>query len=625
MCGIAGFIAAVGHEHARSIAVNMAQTLRHRGPDRQDAEVLTLSNGRVLGLAHALLSIIGKPGEGTQPFHVDGGILLFNGAIYNFRELRSDLQRAGTIFRTSTDTEVLAQGLAQKGINFLQKTRGMYAFAFWDVKQRTLLLGRDPFGVKPLYYARTPRGLIFGSEYKAILPYLSRTNIDTGAVTDYLRFRYVPGEATLVKEIRKVKPGSVLVWKESDDSLTGTDYYLLPTAETAPSSTEVFERLRTAVERRSVADVEVAALLSGGIDSGVVCDLLSRSVKALHTYTLDVGDPKLDESSAAKKISESIGVVNVRISSDELSFADLSSLAYHMDDPYGDPIILALHRIFSSISGKQRVVVTGEGSDEIFSGYVHHRAMGLMDRIPSSLRSSSLRALHLVPAAVMRAILPYAEKMSREDYEHALKTVSSWRTRKLSSFLSTFFLFDQRSLRHPDRSHAFPEIENAMSLESLRQWDLRNWLPDSQLFKLDKISMASSIEAREPFVDIDLIESINAVPSANHVSLWHDKPVLRKAVAGRLRLGNDVVNRRKTSFYQPFRGAHSNRISGQIQDCVLSNAAFLSDYLTDQAIRDTYSGNGYGLLGQKRRFSLGALALWNERVWSQRSSGVALD
>jgi asparagine synthetase B (glutamine-hydrolysing) len=186
-------------------------------------------------------------------------------------------------------------------------------------------------------------------------------------------------------------------------------------------------------------------------------------------------------------------------------------------------------------------------------------------------------------------------------------------------------LFDQSSLRHPEKTHAFPDIENAMSLESLRKWDLRHWLPDSQLFKLDKISMASSIEAREPFVDVDLVESISAVPSSHHVSLWHDKPVLRNAVAGRLRLNNDVVNRRKTSFYQPFRGAHASRISGQIQDCVLSNTAFLSKYVTDQAIRDTYTGNGYGLLGQKRRFSLGALALWHEKVWSRRSSGVALD
>src|SRR5262249_19606763 len=158
------------------------------------------------------------------------------------------------------------------------------------------------------------------------------------------------------------------------------------------------------------------------------------------------------------------------------------------------PIILALHRIFSSISGKQRVVVTGEGSDEIFSGYVHHRAMGIVDSIPSAMLAPSLHALHFIPAAGVRVLLPYAEKMSRDDYDHALKNISSWRTQKLSSFLSTFFLFDQHWLKQPERSHAFPALGKEMGLESLRLWDLQNWLPDSQLFKLDKISMASSIE-----------------------------------------------------------------------------------------------------------------------------------
>jgi asparagine synthase (glutamine-hydrolysing) len=623
MCGIAGLVSSVGADDCDAIARDMASTLRHRGPDGAGTYISQAGAGRHIALAHTLLSIIGGAEAGKQPFHVPGGVLVFNGAIYNFKNLRESLKAQGCVFRTETDTEVLAYGLATHGVDFLSQTRGMFAFGFWDQKRGKLLLGRDPLGVKPLYYFHRNEHLFFASEYKAFLPYIKNPEIDREAVHDYLRFRYVPGERTLIRQIRKLPQASVGVFDPARGTFEIQTYWSLEKhvekASPPRDPAELFQTIETAISRRAVADVEVAALLSGGIDSGLVCDILEKSIHSLHTYTLDVGDPELSEAKKASEISHRIGSENTIIPNSKPGLQDLSELVYHLDDPYGDPIILALQRIFRSIHGKQRVVVTGEGADELFSGYVHQRMMGMLDQLSKMIPGWNILSglsLKVLPANLIRKALPYSGKLTTEDLKRALDRFSAVVSDStLQGFQSFFYLFDDRLLVDPKPALQGTSRGYKRDLKSVREWDLRYWLADSQLFKLDKISMASSIEAREPFVDIDLVSQVYSIPAKKHFSWNTDKPKLRAAALGRTRIGDEVVKGKKSSFFQPFSRELIGSLPNEIADFLKTKKSFLSQFLQEEALSEATDPNGNGLLSQKRLFALGALGLWEDRIW----------
>jgi asparagine synthase (glutamine-hydrolysing) len=622
MCGIAGFIGCVSEEEAPGILNGFGKALHHRGPDHQGSYFERLSPSRALGFSQALLSIIGLPGEGVQPFRVEGGVLAFNGAIYNFSALREELKKRGREFRTQTDTEVLAVGLATEGISFLEKTRGMFAFAFWNEKTKKLWLGRDPYGVKPLYVARTPTSLLFASEYKAILPHVRHAELDEAAVFDYLRLRYVPGRATLFRDVRKVPPGTVMEIAALSMDTHEVTYFHEVAGDHAPNGDELFSLIEQAISRRAVADTEVAALLSGGIDSGLVCDILERSVKQLHTYTLGFPGHVSDESARASRISELLGTRNTIIPDAPSDIEQLSRVTYHLDDPYGDPIILALDRIFSFISGKQRVVVTGEGADEIFSGYVHHRVMGISERVPKSLMSMGAGFAGIFPHSLLHQLFPYAGKLSADDYRRALARLSRYaEKRSLAAFETIFFLFDDDDFTQSSLTNLRFGSETRPGLREVREWDIANWLPNSQLFKLDKIAMAWSIEAREPFVDSDLIQAVKQIPVRNHVHFTGDKPVLRAAVQGKVRLPAEVVSGRKSSFFQPFTADQQSGLREQIRERLEGNRRFLERFLRREVVERTIRAAGAGLLSQKQLFALGALTLWQERMLSLVGTG----
>lgn len=622
MCGVAGFFARIDNQSGQEVLASMSSLLRHRGPDAQDRKLIDLGDGRKIGLAHSLLSIIGKPGEGRQPFEVPGGTLVFNGAIYNFAELREKLKSQGLQFRTSTDTEVLAQGLGFLGHEFLKDVRGMYAFAFWDSRKKRLLLARDPYGVKPLYIYHSAGVLGFASEYKALLPHIHNLSLREASVYDFLRYRYVPGRDTMYSNISKLPQGVVTEFDPYTGNILRHRYF-----EEDPSrirNTEIPEILDTAIRRRAVADVDVGALLSGGIDSGFVCDVLQKSVHSLHTYTLAMNDRNIDESEIAQKISEKIGSIHTTIHPKTVTVEDIGRMIYHLDDPYGDPIVIALDQIFSSISGKQRVIVTGEGADEIFSGYVHHRAAGFLDRVPRPLLSSFSLALNVTPTAMLRLLLPYAGKMSDYDFKQAIARLTRMiGSRDLASFQSIFYLFDDSSLNQTAADKAVVQSEPS-NLNSVRKWDYLNWLPDSQLFKLDKLSMASSIEAREPFVDQDLIAAVNALPPNSHFSVRRDKPIFRDSIKSKVRLPQEIVRSRKSSFFQPFDRTTTSTLAEDLADTIRSEKDFLESFVRGPVLADVLSSRDTGLLAQKRLFALGTLALWNSKVRTSHSKGVQL-
>jgi len=623
MCGLAGFLVPIGRETALSISESMTARLSHRGPDSSGNHLEALGQDFHLSLVHTLLRIIGKPGEGAQPFRVPEGILVFNGAIYNFQELKNHLSQQGRDFKTSTDTEVLAHGLALEGIPFLQRVRGMFAFAFWNNRRQILQLGRDPFGVKPLYLARLERGICFASEYKAILPHLDNATMDTPAINDYLKWRYTPGSHTLVSEIVKVAPGTVLEFDFRTNRLESLPYFRLNKPDQAPSPSEVFDLIKQAVARRGVADVGVAALLSGGIDSSIICDLLQSSVGNLETYTLSFSDESMNEAEHARAISHSIGVRNQIIPNTDYSWEQLERLAYHLDDPLGDPIIIALDKIFSFIKGQYRVIVTGEGADEIFSGYVHHRIMAVLEKAPRSMGVLGGSLMNRVPHEVLRQLFPYAARLHSNDYSEALRRVTSYTTKRtLASFLEIFSVFDESTLLHGAQTSLTNWGNYENTLEGLRAWDRQNWLCDSQLFKIDKIAMASSIEAREPFVDQDLIGAVSRLPSSAHFNFRQDKPILRAAVKGRLRIPPLRLSKRKSSFFQPLSDPGLSRLLTTCRAFIDEQRDFLAHFIAPVPLEHARSQDLVTVLDQKRLFVLVMLGLWEKKVFRLRGTGT---
>ncbi len=377
--------------------------------------------------------------------------------------------------------------------------------------------------------------------------------INLAAVNDYLTYRYTPGVHTLVTQIVKLLPGTVLEYDFRTNELKTVPYFDRKSAGHGPSSAELFDLIQQAIQRKRRRRCErPASLLSGGIDSSLVSDLLQNSIPSLETYTLSFSSSDMDESERAKAISRSIEVPNTTIPNTNYSWERLEELVYHLDDPYGDPIIIALDKIFSFIQGRHRVVVTGEGSDEIFSGYVHHRIMAALEKVPGWAGFGAAALIDHLPREILRWLFPYSARLRSSDYTEAVRRMGNHlKDRTLPSFLQIFSVFDRSTLKRPEDTslNDWGNYEN--SIKGLRNWDVDHWLCDSQLFKLDKISMASSIEAREPFVDQDLVLAVDRLDPKTYIfRMREDKPALRDAVHGRLRIprGTHFAGERALSF-----------------------------------------------------------------------------
>jgi asparagine synthase (glutamine-hydrolysing) len=624
MCGISGFVfhSRQQPDYARKVLEKMAGLLSHRGPDATGTYILEEDGpgGTHIGLSHTLLSIVGNKEEGKQPFVIPNGVLAFNGIIYNHSELRERL-RSDFEFKTRTDTEVLAYGLKLEGTEFLKRIAGFYSLAFLDLRKNILTLARDPFGVKPLYVYHNNSSLLFSSEYKSILPFLRDLDVDSTAVEAYLRLRYVPTNWTLFRQIRKLEPGHALeisIYGGPIQSKVVVDPFDAKALETKlPNSEDLFQALKVAVQRRAVADVRVAALLSGGIDSSAVCELLSDRIDQLHTYTLGFAEPHLDESNVSRKIAETLHLPNLTIPQRPKSIKQLTSLAYHLDDPYGDPIILALDDIFSFIQSKERVIVTGEGADELFSGYVHHRALYLYLSTPSLLRNTLPSLSAVLPRTAIASLLPYSGTLTANDLDVAHRRFTYFiQSPSLSTFASIFDLFDAADFRGKTYQHTMTWGNDELSLENLRARDLRIWLSDSQLFKLDKISMKYGIEAREPFVDLDLVREVLRLDPRKHFGLGGDKIPLRSALEGRAQISALIGHSRKKSFFQPLGSNENGPFYKEMKSLISGERNFLENWLEPKTVEALLQSNCDQILDQKKIFSLSMLAAWNSEVRS---------
>ena len=558
MCGIAGIAAFDGRAPTIEQISRMCDTIAHRGPDDLGYDI---TDSVALGMRR--LSIIDVAG-GQQPiFNEDRTILtVFNGEIYNFRELRHSLQFQGHTFATQTDTEVIVHAYEQYGSDFPNYLDGMFAIALHDTVRKKLILVRDHIGIKPLYYAYSDRHLIWGSEIKTILASgIVERSLDINALSQFLAWEYVPGEATLFQQIRKLKPGSVLEIDLRRPSCQPETYWDIPTtaedrASTANWQDLVAEKLERAVRQQLVSDVPLGAFLSGGVDSSLIVAAMGES----KTFSIGFDDPSYNELGWAQMVADHLGVDHTsRVIKPEVAglFEDLM---YFMDDPIADFSIFPTYMVSRLARSQVKVVLSGDGGDELFGGYETYLAdekARLYGQIPQVIRSQGIEKLigSLAPQAQKKGLINKAKRFI-EGMEHS-EALSHTRWRLFAGELI------QQTLLTPDAKNAITQPVDAHILELFQQSgdreplnrslyvDVKSYLCDNILTKVDRMSMAVSLEARVPFLDRELVELAFRIPSQYKVDRGKTK-VLLKTLAAR-RVPHDCVYRPKEGFSIPIK------------------------------------------------------------------------
>lgn len=576
MCGICGIYSPEGVVATdERIVRRMMELLKHRGPDGDG--FWSSTSGAVLG--HRRLAIIDLA-TGDQPLFNetrDIGVIL-NGEIYNYRELRQELDALGHTFRTMSDTEVLVHGYEQWGDDLPTRLRGMFAFAIWDEPRKRMVLARDRFGVKPLYYARVgPKNLVFASEIKALFAHPTvQRSLNSTRLPEYLMFRTVAGEETLFENIYELTPGTIMVLQDGQSRSTR---YWSPelTHSHAKSLSSVVERgnelLEEAIETRLVSDVPLGTITSGGLDSSLVSAIAAQFVDhPIDTFCVGFADPNYDERPYARLVSKLIGSSHheIEVYPEELE-QEIDRLTWANDEPLTHPNSVPMHQIFRMAKEEIGVTVllTGEGADEVFGGYAWYRSAQQRDtlkRLPGLSRLSSA-----VPAIGRFATL---KKILRPEY---LFEASAFSPRKLVQSLvaSENGLWDRRA--------AFWPNEATPTLDGLFVYDQNTYLP-ALLQRQDRMSMAAGLEAREPFLDHYLVEWANTLSGSVKLAGGNRKALL-KSLAGRW-LPEKIINRRKVGFEMPLgEWLKSGGALGHRVDALRDSRSFVSEVMNPGAIQ----------------------------------------
>ena len=574
MCGIAGFS---GNFHADLLdRMNAAQV--HRGPDGKGAY---LSKDKQVGLAHTRLSIIELSSAGHQPMISDDGkvIITFNGEIYNYRELRKDLERQGVVFKSGSDTEVLLKLYQQDRTCFLKRLNGVFAFAIWDASSSTLLIARDGIGVKPLYYAETSRGFLFASEIKAILQESTVSReLNLDAIRYYFTYLYSPSEATMLKQVYKVAPGEA-IWIKESRLIKRETFYQLPMCESErvmnvrDAAKELATLIRQAVQRQMVADVEVGAFLSGGLDSSAVVAFARKlgSARQFQCFTIGFKDQHqkemIEDLPYANRVAKHLDVKLNTIYVGHEMIDHLDEMIHHLDEPQADPA--ALNVLFISELAKQqgiKVLLSGSGGDDVFSGYRRHLALyseKYWSWLPKSIRVGLANHSQKFSNSKIQKAFRFA------DYENEQRLISYfyWIDPVLAKTLYGQALLDSERKSSVDAPMLQtlcrrPKFRDA--LERMLHLEARHFLVDHNLNYTDKMSMARGVEVRVPLLDPDVVQWAASIPSSYKQHGSVGKWIFKKAMEPYL--PRDVIYRPKTGFGAPLRYWIRNSLRPLVDD-----------------------------------------------------------
>ena len=528
MCGIAGAVWTQGGPPLpEDILRQMAKVIEHRGPDGEGFHREQNAAAGV-ALAHRRLSIIDLAG-GKQPMcNEDETIwITFNGEIYNYRELRSELQKQGHQFRTDSDTETIVHLYEERGMDFLADLRGMFAFALWDRPRGRLILARDRLGQKPLIYRREKNRLLFASEIKSILqvPGVPR-EVNPHALSEYLTYLYVPQPRTMFAGIEKLPPAHYAVYENGELDI-GCYWDLDLNRKIARPLEDVGEELNAqlddAVRLRLRSDVPLGAFLSGGIDSTVIVGLMQRhAAQATKTYTIGFPISDFDETADAKLIAEHLKTDHHTFEVSPDSLAVLPTLTWHYDEPFGDSSMIPTYYVSEVTRRHVKVALTGDGGDELFGGYTRYQTVhkvGRIDNFPPFVRRLLGNGLwDLLPApdkqdAFLRKLRDRMRLLRKEPPERFVRWVTQFTAATRRALFTPEFA---ARLGNDDAEHVFVEAMNNCRERSTGSQamltDLQTYLPDDLLVKVDIASMAHALECRSPFLDHHVVELATALP-----------------------------------------------------------------------------------------------------------------
>jgi asparagine synthase (glutamine-hydrolysing) len=626
MCGISGILD--WHKPvARETLQNMIRRLKHRGPD---AEGIFIEGP--IGLAHRRLSVIDLNETANQPLRDGSGSyhIIFNGEIYNFKVLRQDLEATGSQFHTESDTEVLLEAYKKWGTNCLERLNGMFAFAIWDHPKRRLFLARDRLGKKPLFYFPfSDGGLLFASELKALLAHpAAPRDLDLNALNQYLSLGYVPGASCIISGIKKLPPGHFLI-AEKGKSQEPVSYWDLKAAflakrkfHSTAEATEEFQSLfRDAVKDRLASDVPLGAFLSGGVDSSSIVSAMThvRPSPQPQTFSMGFKEETYSELAMAREVADLLKVNHRDQDLDIGLLPQLPEIAYFADEPFADTSIIPMFSLAEFSKQHVTVCLSGDGGDEILGGYETYIADKLCKKtkwFPNGIREGLLALINTFwPVSFGKVSLDYKIRKFLEGHSADIdRAHASWRI--------LFSEDDKKSLlAHPmeneDPLEPFlkysREVKECHYLDRAMYVDLRTWLPDDILVKVDRSTMAHGLEVRAPFLDYRLVEFAASLPVSLKIRGFQKKYLLKQAF--KKYLPAKVLHQQKRGFNSPVSHWITGLMKPYYEDMMKNGGPLFENVLCRKTIHSLYERHNRKIQDHGLQlFALIMLHLWNRQL-----------
>ena len=612
MCGFAGYIHNYGTFDKEEVIHKMADRIKHRGPD--DAHYY-IDDGIALGFRR--LSIIDLEG-GRQPILNEDGslVLLFNGEIYNYQELREELIKAGHVFTTKTDSETILHGYEEYGKKILDRLRGMFAFIIWNKNTKELFGARDIFGIKPFYYYKKGKEFMFGSEIKSFLSHPNfEKELDEDMIPLYLSYEYSPDERTIFKNVFKLPGAHCFTYKNGE--LKVERYYKIEYKIEDDKSLEYWEDAITkefteSVSMHQIADVEVGCFLSSGVDSSYVVKEISKGTKKVKTFSVGYEEEKYSELPYAQDFSNVIGVPNIanKVSADEF-FDAVPEIQYYMDEPLPNPSEIPLYFLAKNARRNVKVVLSGEGADELFGGYPMYLAGGHFDhyshKVPRPVRKVLGTVAKHCPNfkgknfLVRGAMEPY-QRFMRANYVFQSAERQKFLKRPIASKVP-----EEYSKRY------FDEVSNLDEPTQLQYVDMHTWMIYDILLKADRMSMANSLELRVPFLDKKMLELSTRIPSRYRAANETTKIALRGAAIKQL--PERTANKKKLGFPVPLNDwlredKYYNKVKAAFQSDIAEKFFVTSELM--KLLDDHKSGKA---LNMQKIWSFYTFILWYEQFF----------
>ncbi len=640
MCGICGVVNFEGMPVAPDVLRRMTASLAHRGPDGEGTFFHSgndSGSGPAVGLGHRRLAVIDLSPNANQPMsnHDATLWLVFNGEIYNFRELRARLQARGRVFRSHSDTEVilhLYEELADQCVNELD---GMFAFALWDRRRRRLFLARDRVGKKPLYYAWAGSTFVFASEVKAILrhPAVSAT-LSLEAIPHYFAFGYPPPGRTFYQAIAQLPPAHTMAveTKGREEIRRYWDLTFPRSPQPDPSPPEAAAQVRAllteAVRKRLVADVPLGAFLSGGVDSSIVVGLMSRLMdQRVKTFSLGfAGEPGFDETRYARLVAGHFGTDHTEFVVEPKAFDLIEPLVWHHDGPFGDPSAIPTYIVARLTRQHVTVALNGDGGDELFAGYLRFQAAMAAEYIPRSLSRLCASALALIHEPQRyHHWLRRAQRFFAASGEPLIGRMQRWVSifdEDLPRLLRPEIFADMLAPGIGYPAEILDKMASCSRLAKLLYLNFRTYLPDDLLVKMDRSTMAHGLEGRSPFLDLPLAEYVAGLPDQYKLRWGTTKQILKSCFADFLPA--EILQRRKRGFGVPLGAWFRGELRESLRDLLLSPRALSSEYLHLPYVEVLVREHTEGIRDHGHRlWALLAFEVWLRAVRNQATELMA--